>query len=729
MQTIATQTAVVAPRRATRGRNWAGLPIFVLLLATAVMSEEGLVVHYPFDEGSGTVVRDAGPHGLDGTIHGATYRALDHGYALEFDGIDDHVIVPDSPHLRLPEAVTVTAWLNTPAETGQSVLGKNGCSNLRQNYRLGVSRSSVEFTVVDCPEHGKMVGGGGIKSDSWFFAVGTFEAGRIRAYVDGELRGERVEEAFDTGTLEAPLYIGASFYGPGLNGLFTGQIDDVRVYNRALSEEEIRTRYEAEKNLRISELDRLLAQVSPAESRDTTPPSLHSPRPAPDTQQSGAVVLTAGFEEHGAGIDVSSAVIEVDGVDLTDRAEIDSEGFRLSLSHLTRGVHQVRVSVADKAGNVGNRLSWRFGIDTPVKSTSGIDGGVFRVDGDPYFPVGIYASSVSPSFHLPHIEAAAKAGINYKLAGEHNIVSLLDELQQYGMKGLVHVYYASHDMRRGDPQPLTQLVESVRSHPANLGWWNEFSSVNESSMATDAYDLIRELDPDHPVLYMLSWAGKFSDAYFVYAYPIRNPLLPDDSILSIDELVLKPAYEAVAEEGEGKQVWFASQAFDYRLDSNRGKVVTLDGGFRPTREEVRSMNYFALTQGVKGLCFYAAGGEIPGTDFVADVTLYPRQWTEMLTVATEVRYLAPTLAAGVPTNTAHLTKGASAVHFIELVHDDEHTLIAVNAEPKHVLATWEFQASVPLTMLFEDRASDGPVQTFSDLFEPLEVHVYRWSAH
>ncbi len=82
-----------------------------------------------------------------------------------------------------------------------------------------------------------------------------------------------------------------------------------------------------------------------------------------------------------------------------------------------------------------------------------------------------------------------------------------------------------------------------------------------------------------------------------------------------------------------------------------------------------------------------------------------------------------------PTNTAHLTKGTSAVHFIELVHDDEHTLIAVNAEPEHVLATWEFQASVPLTMLFEDRASDGPVQTFTDLFEPLEVHVYRWSAH
>ncbi|MBT6628858.1 MAG: LamG domain-containing protein [Gemmatimonadetes bacterium] len=728
MQIDSKQTASTV-LRAAPGRGRGRLPsIALLLLASAAVSEEGLVAHYRFDEGSGSVVRDAGPHGLNGTIHGATYRALDEGYALEFDGVDDHVIVPDSPHLQLAEAVTVMVWLNTPAESTQNVLGKNGCSVLRQNYRLNLSRTQAGLTVVECPEHGKEVTGDGVKSGSWFHVAGTFEAGKIRMYVDGALRGEQLEDAFDTGTLEAPLYIGGSFYGPGLNGLYTGQIDDVRIYSRALSEDEIHARYEAEKDLRVSTLDRLLAQVSPSESRDTTPPSLHSPRPAPDTQQSGPVVLTAIFEEHGAGIDVSSAVIEVDGVDYTGRAQIDSQGVRLALPELRRGVHEVSVVVADEAGNLGNALRWRFGIDTPVKTTSGFEDGVFRVDGEPYFPVGIYSSSVSPWYHLPIIEHAAAAGINYKLAGERNIVPLLDELQQVGMKGLVQVYWASQDLRQGGPEPLTQLVESVRSHPANLGWWNEYSSVNETALATDTYEIIRRLDADHPVLYMLAWAGELSDAYFVYAYPILNPLLPDDSILSMDELVLQPAFDAVREEGEGKQVWFGSQAFDYRLDSNRGKVITLEGGFRPTRAEIRSMNYFALTKGVKGLCFYAPSGEIPGTDYVEDVSLFPRQWTEMLKIATQVRYLAPTLAAGKVAAMGQLAQGAPAIHFIELVHDDEHTLIAVNAEPQHVLATWEFQEPVPLLMLFEDRVSEGPVETFTDLFEPLEVHVYRWSA-
>ena len=78
----------------------AGLPAIVLLAASLVRvvlaAEDGLVAHYPFDEGTGFVVRDAGPHGLDGIIHGATYQALEQGFALEFDGVDDHVKIPNT---------------------------------------------------------------------------------------------------------------------------------------------------------------------------------------------------------------------------------------------------------------------------------------------------------------------------------------------------------------------------------------------------------------------------------------------------------------------------------------------------------------------------------------------------------------------------------------------------------------------------------------------------------
>jgi len=274
--------------------------------------------------------------------------------------------------------------------------------------------------------------------------------------------------------------------------------------------------------------------------------------------------------------------------------------------------------------------------------------------------------------------------------------------------------------------PLTELVERARHHPAMLGWWNEYTSVNQADLARDTYRLIRKNDPNHPVLYMLAWAGAFSDGYFVYGYPILNPLLPDDSITSIDELILQPAFQAAREEGVGKQVWFVSQAFDYRLDSNRGEIVTLEGGFRPSREEIRAMNYFALTKGVKGLAFYAPGGEIPGTEYTDDVAIYPRQWTEVLTVASELRHLTPTLAAGTRAQTVELEQPEEGIHFIELVHDAVHTLIAVNAKPSMVLATWRFDHPQRPNVLFEDRVPQSASLNFTDLFHPLQVHIYQW---
>ena len=76
------------------------LLIILSLAAGAAAAEEGLVAHYRFDEGGGSVAGDASGHGLQGAIHGAEYVELDQGYALRFDGVDDYVEIPDSEMLR-----------------------------------------------------------------------------------------------------------------------------------------------------------------------------------------------------------------------------------------------------------------------------------------------------------------------------------------------------------------------------------------------------------------------------------------------------------------------------------------------------------------------------------------------------------------------------------------------------------------------------------------------------
>ena len=80
------------------------------------------------------------------------------------------------------------------------------------------------------------------------------------------------------------------------------------------------------------------------------------------------------------------------------------------------------------------------------------------------------------------------------------------------------------------------------------------------------------------------------------------------------------------------------------------------------------MNYLALAKGVKGLCYYAPGVQIPDTQYSHNVAIYPRQWTELLKTATEIRHLTPTLAAGAVDTTVTLENDNPAIHFRQWSH-------------------------------------------------------------
>ena len=74
-------------------------------------SENGLVAHYTFDEGAGTVIHDKTGRGNDGQIHGAEFIKGKAGNALRFDGVDDYVDFGPAPGLNFKNAVTVSVWI------------------------------------------------------------------------------------------------------------------------------------------------------------------------------------------------------------------------------------------------------------------------------------------------------------------------------------------------------------------------------------------------------------------------------------------------------------------------------------------------------------------------------------------------------------------------------------------------------------------------------------------
>ena len=205
---------------------------------------EGLVAHYAFDEGSGGVLHDVTGRGNDGKIHGATFVKLNKGYALKFDGIDDCVDCGNTDDLNPAYEVTIEAWLwpdGAVAEEGDfGVVGKTP-------WWFGLSHDSRDDGL--CRWY---ISGGdnslnaSVAPDTWHHAAGTFDGTTMCLY----LEGRRIKT--DTSNYEMiaegeKFYIARSGEDPSspYGGYFKGLIGQVRVYDRALNEEEVRRNFHA----------------------------------------------------------------------------------------------------------------------------------------------------------------------------------------------------------------------------------------------------------------------------------------------------------------------------------------------------------------------------------------------------------------------------------------------------------------------------------------------------
>ena len=197
----------------------------------------GLVAAFSFDEGAGTTALDASGNALNGAISGATWSTGRNGGALAFDGVDDWVTVDDNPLLDVTR-LTVSAWIRPTVRTPwMTVLMKEAPDTLA--YALyannDASRPAGEILVNGVIRIA--TGTAAIATNAWTHLAYTYDGANMRMYVNGVL----VRTVARTGNITAstgPLRIGGNeVWGE----FFTGLIDDVRVYNRALTLAEVQT--------------------------------------------------------------------------------------------------------------------------------------------------------------------------------------------------------------------------------------------------------------------------------------------------------------------------------------------------------------------------------------------------------------------------------------------------------------------------------------------------------
>lgn len=228
--------------------SWANLnPNGLTIVKNAIewASKDGLIGHWKLDETNGTTAVDSSDSGHDGTYtNGATPGVAGvRGYAAEFDGSYDHITISGGSDYNLRENVSVACWAKSDTATWSGwgcLVSKRNQFYIHPNY----GGTDLYFAINqdgggDTTATFDMANLGSIQEWHHYVGVYDFEAGEVRLYVDGELRATgsitaETQLLSDTGELT----IG---WDDGMTGTryFDGKMDDVRLYERAITAAEV----------------------------------------------------------------------------------------------------------------------------------------------------------------------------------------------------------------------------------------------------------------------------------------------------------------------------------------------------------------------------------------------------------------------------------------------------------------------------------------------------------
>jgi hypothetical protein len=220
----------------------------VCLFAAAAYADlsDGLIAYYPFNGNT----NDETGHGYDGTVNGEAVLTTDRfgnsDSAYYFDGIDDNITVDNDPALAL-DTYTLAAWFRADSDIDRGVIaikGGFGSEAIGYNATYGFILQR-ETSCNHCVNSGFeeeggvdhfLMADGPFDDETWHLATLTYDKAELKLYMDGVLVDSEVTDVAPEMN-ELPFRMGMNTHTTDRN--FKGKIDDVRIYNRALSETEI----------------------------------------------------------------------------------------------------------------------------------------------------------------------------------------------------------------------------------------------------------------------------------------------------------------------------------------------------------------------------------------------------------------------------------------------------------------------------------------------------------
>ena len=165
--------------------------------------------------------------------------------ALEFDGTDDYVLIPDITALNPTNKLTVEAWIKADAfastNFGNSIFCKHGWASGNKGYTLRCGDGRINFNISNSSGVWiEAVTASILKTGVWYHIAGTFNGDTVAVYVNGNLEAFTLYSGVMSPSNGLAPKIGDLAYTAGGSRLFKGQIDEVRVWNTALSKVNLR---------------------------------------------------------------------------------------------------------------------------------------------------------------------------------------------------------------------------------------------------------------------------------------------------------------------------------------------------------------------------------------------------------------------------------------------------------------------------------------------------------
>ena len=301
----------------------------------------GITAGYAFDETSGTTAVDASGHGITGTLtNGPTFTPGKNGNAVTLDGVNDYVNLGNPTALQFTGSMTVSAWVyasSFPVDDA-AVVSKRAAGEV--GFQLDITKDTGPRTIgfkLTNSSGGQMFryGATTLQLNTWYYITGVYNAANqsLDVYLNGVL---------DNGTLQgtvtssqqnstANVTIGRR---AGVTGFeFNGRIDDVRIADHALTQDQIQTD--------------MVTPLGPS-GPDVTAPTVSLTAPAANAIVAGTVTVSASASDN---VGVAGVQFLLDGANLGAADSTSPYSVSWNTTTATNGTHRLQARATDVAGN------------------------------------------------------------------------------------------------------------------------------------------------------------------------------------------------------------------------------------------------------------------------------------------------------------------------------------------------------------------------------------------